>query len=70
MMDDSANREQVRARAWGLCASCVHRRIVTSDRGSEFVQCALSKTDPRFPRYPPLPVRACVGYRPAGLDAR
>jgi len=55
--------EQVRARAWGLCASCVHLLVITSDRGSEFVQCALSKTDPRFSRYPRLPVLACDGYR-------
>jgi hypothetical protein len=66
MMDDSMNTEQVRARAWGLCASCTHAVVITSDRGSEFVQCALSKTDPRFPRYPRLPVLACAGYRPRG----
>ena len=70
MMDDSANTEQVRARTWGLCASCMQRRVITSDRGSEFVQCALSKTDPRFPRYPQLPVLACAGYRPGAPDAR
>jgi hypothetical protein len=37
------------------------RRIV-SDRGSVFYLCGLSKTDPRFPKYPELPVLACVGY--------
>jgi len=65
MMDDSANKEQVRAGTWGLCASCTHAVTITSDRGAEFVQCGLSKTDPRFPRYPRVPVLACVGYRPA-----
>jgi hypothetical protein len=26
------------------------------------VRCGLADTDPRFPRYPPLPVRNCDGY--------
>jgi hypothetical protein len=60
MMDDSAKKEQ--AARWGLCASCRHAVPVTTDRGSTFVQCGLAKTDPRFARYPPTPVRACRGY--------
>ena len=70
MMDDSTNTEQVRAHIWGLCASCTHAVVITSDRGSEFVQCALAKTDPRFPRYPRLPVLACLGYRPWPRDVQ
>ncbi len=27
-----------------------------------FFLCQLSSTDPRFPKYPPLPVLACPGY--------
>ena len=46
----------------GLCASCVHARLVISGRGSRFVLCERSRTDPRFPRYPPLPVGACAGF--------
>ena len=42
----------------GLCATCLHARTVTSDRGSTFVWCGLSKSDPRFPKYPRLPVLA------------
>jgi hypothetical protein len=61
MMDEAVTAEQV-AR-WGLCATCTHRVLVTSDRGSTFVQCALAKTDPRFRKYPPLPVYACEGYK-------
>jgi hypothetical protein len=49
----------------GLCASCAHVRIVESSRGSVFALCDLSLTDPRFRRYPPLPVRACAGYENA-----
>lgn len=33
-----------------------------------FWHCARSATDARFPKYPPLPVRACVGFD-AAADA-
>jgi hypothetical protein len=46
----------------GLCATCLHQRVVRNTRGSSFSLCELSKTDPRFPRYPRLPVVACEGY--------
>jgi hypothetical protein len=46
----------------GLCANCVHARIVRSDRGSIFYRCGLSDTDPAFPKYPRLPVLNCAGY--------
>ena len=48
----------------GLCASCRHSRVVTSKRGSAFRLCERSRTDPRYPRYPPLPVLRCDGYEP------
>ena len=48
----------------GLCAACVHARLIVSSRGSRFVLCERSRTDPRFPRYPPLPVVACAGFEP------
>lgn len=47
----------------GLCATCERLRILASSR-SVFVRCGLAETDPRFPRYPPLPVRVCPGYLP------
>ena len=31
---------------------------------SLFVRCGLADTDPAFPRYPPLPVRTCPGWKP------
>ena len=46
----------------GLCADCRHSRKITSDRGSEFWFCELSKVDARFVKYPRLPVKTCVGY--------
>lgn len=48
----------------GLCASCAHRELKASAT-SVFLRCRLSETDPRFLRYPPLPVLACPGYRPS-----
>lgn len=49
----------------GLCASCVHSRIVESARGSLFWMCRLSETDAQFRKYPPLPVVRCDGFREA-----
>jgi hypothetical protein len=46
----------------GLCATCVHSRVIESKRGSAFWRCGRSETDERFPKYPPLPVRACEGF--------
>jgi len=37
-------------------------RIVTNRRGSVFYRCLRADTDPRFVRYPPLPVLQCSGY--------
>jgi hypothetical protein len=47
----------------GLCATCEHLRLLASRR-SVFVRCGLAAVDARFPKYPPLPVTACAGYRP------
>jgi hypothetical protein len=46
----------------GLCQSCEHARCVRSARGSAFWLCAQHDRDPRFAKYPRLPVRACTGY--------
>ena len=48
----------------GLCADCEFMRKIQSDRGSVFYQCRLSATNPKFPKYPRLPVLTCEGYRP------
>jgi hypothetical protein len=50
--------------AFGLCGTCEHAKIVHSDRGSTFVRCMQSTIDPRFPKYPRVPVLACSGYCP------
>jgi hypothetical protein len=46
-----------------LCDSCEHCRVIRSDRGSVFLLCELSFTDPAFRKYPSLPVVRCPGYR-------
>jgi hypothetical protein len=46
----------------GLCRDCQYARVLTSDKGSEFWQCQRSFTDPRYPKYPRLPVQECPGY--------
>ena len=48
--------------AVGLCAECRHARRVETSRGSVFWRCGLAETDPRFVRYPRLPVLECPGY--------
>jgi hypothetical protein len=48
--------------ARGLCPSCEHVRVVRSGRSSEFLMCARSRDDARFPKYPRLPVLRCIGY--------
>ncbi len=65
-MTSGNKRPQVAA---GLCASCRHADVVTSSRGSQFYLCRLSFTDPRFARYPTLPVLTCSGYIERGSGA-
>jgi hypothetical protein len=50
----------------GLCARCQHLKVIQSERGSRFVMCLLSRTNPAFPKYPPLPVLSCAGYVESG----
>ncbi len=56
--------------AIGLCLDCLHSKIVRSDRGTVFYRCQLSDTDSRFPKYPRLPVAACIGYEPGETSTR
>ncbi len=46
----------------GLCARCRHGAWVVSGRGSRFMRCNRSFTDPDYPKYPALPVLACPGF--------
>ena len=52
------------SKAFGLCADCQHARRIESAKGSRFLLCRLSESDPGFPKYPRLPVLSCAGYKP------
>lgn len=41
---------------------CRHQRVISNTRGSSFSLCGRSKTDPRFPKYPRVPVVSCPGF--------
>jgi hypothetical protein len=48
----------------GLCDKCAHQRLVHNTRGSTFSLCERSRGEPEaFPRYPPLPVLECSGFK-------
>jgi len=52
----------VALRGFGLCDRCVHQRVVRSGRGSVFSLCERSLDDPRYPKYPRVPVGSCPGF--------
>jgi len=54
----------------GLCADCQHARRIESDRGAVFFLCERALTDPRFQKYPRLPVVTCEGYEKAGESSQ
>ncbi|MBJ7455148.1 MAG: hypothetical protein JHC74_03715 [Thermoleophilia bacterium] len=53
----------------GLCGACAHQRLVPATRAT-YSMCRLAADDPRFPRYPPLPVIRCAGFTPAPAAGR
>jgi hypothetical protein len=54
----------------GLCATCRHRRIVHSAKGSNFTLCERSFAElARFAKYPRLPVLRCDGYEVPASEA-
>jgi hypothetical protein len=59
MADQQAPKSRVDP---GLCADCIHSRRIESDRKAVFFLCQLAFSDPRFKKYPRLPVRVCEGY--------
>jgi hypothetical protein len=46
----------------GLCGDCAFARVIDSGR-STFHLCERALTDPRFSKYPLLPVWSCPGYQ-------
>lgn len=47
-----------------LCPACRHARVITTGKGSRFLLCRLSESDPRSLKYPPQPLLRCRGYEP------
>ena len=45
----------------GLCLTCRHAKRIETPR-SVFHLCGLAAVDPRFAKYPSLPVIECGGY--------
>jgi hypothetical protein len=54
----------------GLCDRCRHQRVIRNTRGSSFSLCERSKADPRYPKYPALPVVECPGFTEGGSEGQ
>lgn len=54
----------------GLCADCRHARRQETARGSVFWRCARAEDEPRFVRYPRLPVTTCPGFERGPRDEK
>ena len=45
-------------------------KILETRKNSRFYLCTLSEIDPRFPKYPRIPVVRCLGYVPEPTASR
>jgi hypothetical protein len=45
-----------------LCERCARMREIISGKGSRFLLCEHSRTDPTFPKYPRQPVLRCEAF--------
>ena len=64
---DREGGERVEDRV-GLCARCMHARRVEAPRALYWM-CRRSLTDPRYDKYPRLPMRVCDGFEPGSDEA-
>ena len=46
-----------------LCFSCHYGNHIISGKGSSFLQCQKHFENPRYHKYPVLPMVACSGYK-------
>jgi hypothetical protein len=46
-----------------LCEMCTWMREIVTPKGSRFLLCRLSLTNPAYPKYPRQPVIRCDGHR-------
>ena len=49
-------------RPTSLCELCRHVRRIQTAKGSVFLLCRRSESQPQFPKYPPQPVVDCRGF--------
>jgi hypothetical protein len=61
-MGDSQPEYQVDSGV-GLCSCCEHEVLTRSAKGALFRRCGLALRDPRYPKYPRLPVWSCAGWK-------
>jgi len=54
--------ERPPARPGNLCEVCRHVRRIQNAKGSVFLLCRRSESQPEFPKYPPQPVVECRGF--------
>lgn len=52
-----------------LCVTCTLMREIVTPRGSRFLLCQLSQTNPNFAKYPPQPIIRCGGYQEKENDS-
>jgi hypothetical protein len=52
----------------GLCRICRYGKLNETRRATAYLRCTRATWDDRLPRYPPLPVRECVGFEPRAFD--
>ena len=53
--------DQLRQHA-GLCAGCRHAKRLATKTGAPIFQCARAANEPRYAKFPRLPVSSCVGF--------
>jgi hypothetical protein len=46
-----------------LCETCVLMREILTPKGSRFLLCQLSQSNPDYTKYPPQPVIECDGFQ-------
>jgi hypothetical protein len=53
----------------GLCGECRHARALTSSGGATYYQCLRAEADPRYSKWPRLPILQCPGFEPGDGEA-
>lgn len=46
----------------GLCEGCRFAILNRTRRGTTYLRCGRAADDPRFPKYPRIPVHRCPGF--------